>query len=116
MPDQDLWEIERRFWLDGADVCRRSMTGDAAMVLSPPAGVVKADSVLETIEAGPRWDDVDIEALHEAERAGTAVLVYKATGRRSASPTYVAYCSSVYVRDEGEWKMLSHQQTPIAGQ
>ena len=40
-----------------------------------------------------------------------ALLVYRGTATRPACP-YVTRASSVYVRQDGAWKLAFHQQTP----
>ena len=56
---------------------------------------------------------VDIGEKLQAQLGQTIVLAYKATGRREDAKSYSALCSSTYVRDDGRWKLLSNQQTPI---
>ena len=41
-----------------------------------------------------------------------AVLAYRAEAERPDAPILKALCASSYVRDEGTWRLMSHQQTP----
>lgn len=43
-----------------------------------------------------------------------AVLAYRAEARRAEDGPYRAYCTSTYVRSGDGWKLVQHQQTPIA--
>jgi hypothetical protein len=47
---------------------------------------------------------------------GTAILTYEARAVRGEGETYNALVSSAYARRNGTWKMVFHQQTPLAGE
>jgi hypothetical protein len=51
----------------------------------------------------------DARVLHPT--ADTAVLTYRWRSRRGEG-TYAAVMSSVYVRRDGAWRLVLHQQTP----
>lgn len=109
----DLWEMERGFWLGGAEHYRRHMSEDAMMVFGP-VGVLKGEEIVATIEDAPRWSEVTFKDSGEVDRGETRVLVYLAEAHRADSPPYSAYCTSTYIRDAGSWKLIAHQQTPTS--
>lgn len=113
MDDETLWDSEQGFWLDGADFYRTHMTKDARMVFPEPAGILKADEILEGLDGAPRWESVEFDEKSLSRTATTAVLTYRATGQRDDDDPYTALCCSTYVKASGDWKLLTHQQTPV---
>lgn len=112
MTFQDLWTAERRFWLDGPDFYEERMAPEARMVFPPPVGILKGEAILAGLKQGPRWQSVDMDERSETVSGDTVVLAYRASGRRSDAEPYAALCSSTYVKVDGAWKLLFHQQTP----
>jgi hypothetical protein len=112
--DQDLLDLERQFWKGDADFYRRHLSDHAVMVFPEPAGVLPRDRILETIASAPRWNDVRIEHARVAwPTPETALLIYKAAARRAGDANdYVALVSSVYINQDGSWKLAFHQHTP----
>lgn len=107
-----LWEMEESFWLDGSKFYENSMASVARMVFPSPVGILEGDQIVEGLREGPRWNSVDFENVSEAHLGDAAVLAYQATGKRNGDDPYSALCSSVYVRRNGNWVLLAHQQTP----
>jgi hypothetical protein len=109
--DMDLPELERRFWLDGADFYHQHLAGDVLMVF-PGAGVLNRSEAIGGVEAAPRWTHVELLDPRIMEvRPGTRMLCYRARARRQAGSEYSVPASSLYVRQGGEWKLAFHQQT-----
>lgn len=113
MTDQEIWERERGFWLDGVAYYHENMVEAAQMVFPDPVGILKGSQILEGLEAAPRWTAVEMGDRTEEVLGDTRVLAYRATGTRDGSDPYVALCSSTYVRRGDRWILLSHQQTPL---
>lgn len=112
-PDvQGLWRAEESFWLDGPAFYERWMMADALMVFPEPVGIVEGNDILAGLRHGPRWGSVDIRERSHTRAGDTVVLAYRAIGTREGSEPYIALCSSTYIRDADNWKLLSHQQTP----
>ena len=109
-----LWRMEERFWLDGPNFYECSMAPGARMVFPSPVSILAGEQIVEGLRQAPRWNSVDFQDRAEACLGETAVLAYKATGQRNSEDPYVALCSSTYVRDDGKWVLLAHQQTPEA--
>lgn len=112
---QALWQLEERFWLGSAEFYEATLAPDALMVLPPPAGVLDRAATIASIRDGGRWRDVSLRQRHVATSgATTAVLAYVARADRgSPESAYAAQCSSTYVREAGQWRLLLHQQTPL---
>ena len=107
-----LWEMEKSFWLDGSEFYERSMASDARMVFPSPVGILEGDKIVQGLKQGPRWETVDFENKTEAHLGDTAVIAYHATARREDNYPYSPLCGSTYVKDDGIWVLLAHQQTP----
>jgi hypothetical protein len=114
MDFETLWEMENSFWLDGPDFYESSMASDARMVFPSPVGILAGKEIVEGLKQGPRWQSVDFEEKTETCRGDTSVLAYKAIGRRDGEDPYIALCASTYVKSDGKWVLLAHQQTPEA--
>jgi hypothetical protein len=65
------------------------------------------------VKDGPRWRDVRMQVKGVLEPSpGVALLTYEANATRAEGEPYAALVSSGYVRRNGAWKMVFHQQTP----
>ena len=115
-----LLDLERRGWdslcdSTGAQFYGDLMTDDAIMVLADGA-VMDRDAVVASLEHAPPWQSYDIDDLRViAADDGTAALVYVGTGYRDGDqPAFVGVMSSVYVRQDGRWRLVLYQQTPAS--
>lgn len=112
---ESLLQLERQLWNAGEDFYRRTLNEDAVMVFPEPTGVLERSAILDSLAGADRWSQVDISdvrlvALEEA----VAQLIYRADAeRRQDSSQYQALITTTYVRENGSWKLLTHQQTPI---
>ena len=112
--DESLWDMEQKFWLDGADFHARHLTDDAVSLLPQPAGVQAREAavawVRETLPwTGVRFGGRRILRLHDR----IIMLTYNASAhRRKELTTYRVLASSVYVNRDGKWRRAFHQQTP----
>lgn len=110
---ETLWDMEQKFWLEGADFHARNLTDDCVLLLPPPAGVMAKDAALEWVRETPRWTGVRfggrrVLKLHDR----IVLLAYNASAhRRKELTTYRALVSSVYVNRDGDWRLAFHQQT-----
>ncbi len=112
---QDLWELETRFWLSGAEFYERTLAPQVLMVFPPPAGVLDRAATVDSIRSAVRWQNVSFNEQHLVSATqDTVVLAYIAQADRGgADSRYAAQCSSVYVRDSNGWSLVLHQQTPM---
>jgi hypothetical protein len=108
----ELWRLEERFWLGSAGFYEEALAAQALMVLPSPAGVLDRAATIEAIRSAPRWRKVAFrQRFHAQPGEGTAVLAYVAEADRGETgSSYVAQCSSTYVRDGGRWLLALHQQ------
>jgi hypothetical protein len=108
----DLWTIEEALWLEGNDAYRSHMA-DECLMLFGSMGILEGAEIIATLENAPRWASVDMNDRHMAVNGQTTVIAYQAVGRREGADPYQALCSSTYVRQDGGWKIVQHQQTPL---
>ena len=113
-----LWEMEKRFWLDGADFYESHLASDAVVVLPYPALLMSRDQAIEGVRQGPRWASVEMREQSFSQRGSAAVLAYRATAWRddSGSTPFECVCASTYVLDGEAWVLMNHsrQQLTVA--
>jgi hypothetical protein len=90
------------------------MTAEGVMVLAD--GTIQGrDQVIASLRDAPAWSAYEIEDERLVPLGpDTAALVYTARAFRAAGgPAFVAAMSSVYVREDGHWRLALSQQTPV---
>jgi len=83
------------------------------VVMLLPGGTALTDraQVVASMGGAP-WDGFELEPIMVLEPApGTALVHYGGRARRGEL-TYSALFGSLYVRVDGTWRMVAHQQTP----
>ena len=111
-----LVDLEDRFWAAAGDpdFYRRALAANAVMVFPHPAGVLDRDAVIGAVAAAVPWASWTIEDRRVVRLGdGTAALTYRAVARRDGQAPYSALVTSVYVEEDGAWKLAVHQQTPL---
>lgn len=109
-----LWRLEEQFWLGSANFYSTTLAPNALMVLPQPAGVLDRAATVESIKSGNRWRNVSFEHKRVASVGPDgAVLVYLVHADRGIpDSTYIAQCTSTYLRDRDQWLLVVHHQTP----
>jgi hypothetical protein len=114
MADHEVWDCERRFWLDSGNFYKEHVAPDAVLVL-PIAGVVDRSAGLAWARRTPRWTHVAFSNQISSFAAETAVLAYEAHAEAARSAyAYYACCSSTYIRVREAWMLIAHQQSALA--
>lgn len=114
MTDQaTLWDMEERFWTQGADSARKMTASNAVFVFPYPAGILSGDTLWQQTEVAQRWRSVVMSERHISIKDGIAALAYHVSAERSDAPIYEALCTSTYIRDDDAWLRLAHQQTSV---
>jgi hypothetical protein len=108
----DLWDIEERFWTEGADSARRMTASGAVFVFPYPAGILQGDALWRESGVAQRWRSVVMSDRYLSRQGDIAVLAYHVSAERSDDPIYEALCTSTYLKDDDTWLRLTHQQTP----
>jgi hypothetical protein len=109
----DLLSIERQLWTGGAESYLSNLDASCLIAFAQMAGVMTREQVAESVQDGPRWrvQEMDFEGLVQPTD-DIAMLTYRVSSSRG-DEQYRARISSGYVRRNGDWKMMFHQQTPL---
>jgi hypothetical protein len=114
MNKDEIWRLEERFWLDDDSFYEAHLGEQCVMAFAAPVGVLDAEKVRDSLKGAPRWTSVTMsDGVVGQPDAATLVVGYRATGNRSGSASYAAFCNSTYRRDGQTWKLVQHQQTPV---
>lgn len=106
-----LLPLERALAAGGGDAYRERLAEEAVIVV--PGAVLDRVSCIAAMDASAGWDDFAFEGVRALPVGSDAgMLTYTFTGRRG-DQTYRAVLTSVYVKRDGEWLMVLHQQTPL---
>ncbi len=113
----ELEALEREGWAaltgpDGAAFYAEVMADDGLMVF--PGMVLDKTATITAIAGAPPWQSFELDDVRQIMAASdSGIVTYRAKARRAGEDEYVALMSSVYVRREGRWRLLLHQQSPI---
>ncbi len=113
-PEDTLWDLEERFWTEGADSARHMTAKDAVFVFPYPAGILSGDTLWREADVAQRWRSVVMSERQISRQDKIAVLAYRVSAERNDVPIYEALCTSTYLNDDGDWLRLAHQQTPVS--
>ena len=116
---EHLVNIERNLWTNNAEFYNDNLTDDCLLVF-PETGVINRDFAVDAIrkenEEGRKWAEVDfdeIRSLRPTDDVG--LLTYRVTARWEHEKASIAtLASSVYVKRDGLWKLIFHQQSPVS--
>lgn len=112
----ELEALERQGWEalcgpKGADFYNDLMADDGVMVF--PGVVLDKAATVDAIAGASAWQSFDLTDVNVVDAApDTAFVTYSATAQRAGQASYRALMSSVYVRRDGRWRLVLHQQTP----
>ncbi len=111
--DDELWNLEERFWTGGADSARQLTAKGAIIVVPYPSGILQGDALWSDKAAARKWRSVVLSQRVLTRKGDIAVLAYHVSAEREGAPIYEALCASTYLRDDDKWLRMSHQQTPV---
>lgn len=112
--EDDIWDLEERFWTKGADSARQMTAKDAVFVFPYPVGILQGESLWRESSVAQRWRSVVMTERYLKKEKDVAVLAYRVSAERSNIPIYEALCTSSYLNDDGKWLRVAHQQTPVS--
>lgn len=113
--EEALLELEGRFWEAAGDVAfyRDNFADDGVMAFH--VGIMGKGEVLEAMGGAAEWESYTFEDPRFVQVTDdVAALTYttSAVAPGSEEP-YEAAITSVYVRREGRWLLVLHQQSPL---
>ena len=111
----EIEQLERAGWSalsgpEGAAFYGDVMAEEGLMVF--PGTVMARAAALEAIRTTAPWSSFELSEILVVGDAKAAVMAYRAAARRGGDDPYVATMVSVYVRRDGRWRLLLHQQSP----
>ncbi len=117
----ELIELKERGWralptvgYAGRKFYASVLRDDALMLFAGGMRIAGRERILESLGAQP-WESFHIEQPEVISlSADAAVLVYSVTARRKQTDPYRALVSSTYVREQGAWRLVVHQQSASA--
>ncbi len=112
--DDDLWNLEEKFWTEGAASARLMTAKNAVFVLPYPVGILQGASLWRESSVAQRWRSVVMTERYLKQEKHIAVLAYHVSAEKSDLPNYEALCTSSYLQDDGKWLRVAHQQTPVS--
>ena len=112
----ELEALERRGWeaLSGpraAEFYDEVMADDGLMIF--PGLVLDKPGTLRAMAAEAPWSTftlVDVRVVGPTPDVG--IVTYRASAQRPGEDRYAAHMTTVYVRSEGRWRLVLHQQSP----
>jgi hypothetical protein len=111
---EELLGIENALAGGGGDDYREHLAEDAVVII--PAQALSKDDTVAAMEQSPGWDEFSITEPRLLDLGDEgAVLTYQFSGRREGDRPYEALMSSAYSKENGSWKLVLHQQTPLDG-
>jgi uncharacterized protein (TIGR02246 family) len=114
----EVEDLERSGWAalsgpNGAEFYDDVMADDGLMVFS--GLTLDRRGAVRAIAAERPWSRHTLDDLRVVGDELTAVIAYRAVAQRAGEEEYRARMSSVYVRRDGRWRLLLHQQPPDPG-
>jgi hypothetical protein len=112
----ELLGLEEVFWraAGSREKYADNLAPDAVHVFPGWGVVTDRERVLRSVEDAEPWesftiDDPQVVALGD----DAAALLYTTRANRAGQAPYLAAITTVYRRDEGDWRLVVHQQTPL---
>lgn len=114
---KELIELEKQFWNAPPDgsVYENHMSSEGRVLMPSPAGSMDREQTIEAVEGSDAWSSYEFRDLkcHELN-TDAATLTYRASATRSEpSQSFELLISSTYRKENGAWKLVTHQQTPL---
>jgi hypothetical protein len=112
----ELEELERRGWealsgREGPAFYREVMADDGLMVF--PGMVLDKAATLEVMASVAPWATFQLRDVRQIRALpDCGMVVYRAEAHREGEQMYSAEMTSIYVRRDGRWQLLLHQQSP----
>ena len=101
-------------WMIWKKPARHMTAKDAVFVFPYPAGILQGDSLWRESVVAQRWRSVLMTERHFKRENDVAILAYRVSAEREDTPIYEALCTSSYLKDDGKWLRIVHQQTPAS--
>lgn len=114
--EEQLLALEKKFWTGDSTFYEQNVDESCLIAFTRDmAGVMSNEDLAATVESSHRWKnlEVDLKGL-VTPSANTAILIYEARATRESGGRHAALVSSGYAKRDGRWKLVFHQQAPLA--
>lgn len=115
----ELLALEQGFWGASTDPSyyEEHVAEEAVMIFPYGVGPMDKRQVLYTVGANAEgWDAYELSEVHVVPLCADAALItYRAVAERGGDDPFEAFVASAYVRANGDWLLVFHQQTLSAG-
>jgi hypothetical protein len=111
-----LIDAERKGWQAlasgrGGEHYRMHLAPNAVLAL--PFGVMSRREAIDAMEAAPPSSSFDLVGPQVvALSADSGIVVYRVNAQQAGEKPYAAVVSSTFVRGDGRWMLVFHQQSP----
>lgn len=112
--DNLLWQLEEDYWLCGCATRAQTTDIDSIAAFGGHVGVVTGDALIKAHENGRTWTKLKMrDKCITRPSIGIAVMGYTAEAVPDDDKgTQAMICTSVWVRKNGIWSHVQHQQAP----
>lgn len=93
---KEIWELERRCWIEGKSFYREIITDHSVYAFPPPMGIFKGSGFVEQMSEAGAFTDVAFTDQHIQEIGDVVVLLYEGTGKGADGNSRKSNCSSVW--------------------
>ena len=111
MADDELWDLDRQFWLGRASFHDETVGDETIMCFGRPRGALRGSDARRALSKAPTWTDVEMtDRVLSRPAEDLAVTGYTAHGH-AGDVVHKVFCSSTWHRRDGTWRQVQHQQT-----
>lgn len=112
--ENELLAIEKQLWTGASDAYLENLDEQCLVAFIGMAGAFGREEIAGTVEGADRWRDVELDVEDVLQATDdVAIFTYTASAVRGEGERYRALVSSGYVRRDGSWKLMFHQQAPL---
>ena len=114
-----LIDIEKKLWTNDPEFYQTTLAEEAQLVFAE-TGVISRSFAVSAVRdekaSGKIWEEVAMDDVRNTYVSDEVVLLtYRAAAKWKNNDERIhCLASSLYVNKSGEWKLIFHQQTPIA--
>ncbi len=111
--DEELFEIEKKFWTEGPQAYLDHAAERCLVVFAQMVATMERTAIAQSAEAG-RWRDVKMTPKESLQASPEMRLIaYECEATRKDGKALHVHASSGYVKQAGGWKLVFHQQTEL---
>jgi len=111
--EADIWELERRCWVEGRAFYKEIITEESAYAFPSPMGIFKGTAFVDQMGETGACETVEFENQIIRDLGDIVVVLYVGKGKTSDGSLRKSHCSTVWEKRDGGWKLAVHHQTPV---